>query len=170
MKSVLQLLNQAYTKIQVKSKYTDLDDDQKQEGIDELNQMMWEHDASGLPVNWSDVSEVTETVPEPDWMFSMMANGLAIRLAPNYGVQIDPRIIGMYKAGLDAAMKRLVPIPKLLYPNILPTGRSRHRYHNHIYFQNPNENALVGQGGYLRDESGKILNSENKGLDADSNQ
>jgi hypothetical protein len=124
MKTVLQLLNQAYTKIQVKSKYEDLSDDQKQEGIDELNQMMWEHDASGLPVNWSDVETADETVPEPDWMFSMMANGLAIRLAPNYGVQIDPRIIGMYEAGLDATYKRLVPIPKLLYPNILPTGRS----------------------------------------------
>lgn len=170
MKTVLQLLNQAYTKIQVKSKYEDLSDDQKQEGIDELNQMMWEHDASGLPVNWSDVSDVTETVPEPDWMFSMMANGLAIRLAPNYGVQIDPRVIGMYEAGLDATYKRLVPIPKLLYPNILPTGRSRHRYHNYIYFQDPNRHALIGQGGYIRNEEGDILNSEATDDNADNNQ
>jgi hypothetical protein len=169
MQTILQLLNRSYRKAKIKSKYEDLDQTQIDDGISELNEMMWELEASGLPIGWSDISESTETVPAPDWMLGMITNGLAIRLGNDDGIQLDQRLIGMYESGLNAAYKRLVPVPKIQYPSILPTGGSTDRYRRSTYFNNPNANSLVGQGGFIRDEDGDSLNSDSQDSNAVTN-
>lgn len=160
MQTVLTLLNRSYRKAKIKSKYVELEQIQQDDGISELNQMMWELEADGLPIGWSDVSSVSEPVPAPDWMLGMITNGLAIRLGNDEGIALDPRLVGMYEQGLRTAQKILIPIPRLRFPSILPTGGSRNRYQSSTYFNEPNEDSLVGQGGFIRNDAGNVINSD----------
>ncbi len=170
MQTVQRLLDRAYEKIQVKSQYEELSDDLVQNGIDELNEMMWELDADGVSVGWRDVSSADENLPVADWLHGMILNGLAIQLAPDFGYTIDPRVIAAYENGLQVAYKNLVPIPTVFYPDILPTGGSRVRWNRDRFFYNTNRNSNFGQGGYARDEDNDIINSQPSDRDADRNQ
>lgn len=157
MKTALQVLNRAYGKIQVKSAYSDLDEHLINDGIAELNEMMWELEASGLAVGWRDVIDRDQVLSTPDWMDGMIINGLAIRLAPDIGYAIDDRVMIAYDNGMEVARKLLNTVPRIQFPSNLPTGGARNRWHADKYFYNKNANGIIGQGGFLADDAGNSL-------------
>ena len=161
MKTVLQVVNRAYSKIQVKQPNISLTDQEVDDAISELNAMMWEHDADGLHVGWADISSSSDQVG-PDWMTTLLENGLAVRMAPEFGVQINPTVIAMYESALRVAEKVLVDVANIPFPNILPTGQGEGTYRlRYNYFTDFTEGALYDEtGGYITDEEGAKINTE----------
>jgi hypothetical protein len=172
MQTVLRTLERGYSKISVKEAGIDLSDEEKSDGISEMNAMMWEHDADGLGVGWSDISSVNDVLPVPDWAISFVENGFAIRMAPEFGRPIDPSLIAMYEQALRVVQKNNVVIPDICYPNILPVGGDRtRRYRSGTFFIDQNKYALkAGTQGFIKDEEGTIVGSEEDRFNADRNQ
>lgn len=171
MKTALQIINRAYSKIRVKGEGQSLTSEQISDAIDELNSMVWELDADGLHIGWSDIALSSDQLSTPDWLSSLLENGLAIRMGVEFGVQIDPRIIGMYESAYSTALKRLVHVAKIPFPDTLPTGSGEPVWSDtNKYFIDENEGAIWDEtGGYLKDEEGEKLNSENEFSNADRN-
>ncbi len=161
MQTVLRTLERAYSKIKVKQLGVSLTDDEIADGISEMNSMMWLMDADGLSVGWADVSASSATLPVPDYVIPFVENGVAIRLGTEFGVDIDPRLIGMFEEALHVLEKNLVRMPEIQYPNILPRGGGATSiYARTKFFGDERRGALQGgTAGYIRTEEDQIINS-----------
>lgn len=151
MQTVLQLLNRSYSKAQIKSAFTELNQNQIDAGIDILNDVMWQLDADGYNIGWSDVSDSSENVPAPDWMLGFIKAVVAKKLRAEAGMVRLPDLDEEIISGIDVIAKRKIRVPKIKYPNILPRGGSSSRWEDK-YFENDAPGILT-QSGYLRDEN-----------------
>ena len=157
MQTVLRTLERAYSKIKVKQSGIDLSSEEIADGISEMNAFMWLQDADGLGVGWSDVSSSDQTLPVADWVIPFVENGTALRLGTEFGVEIDPRLAGMFEEALRVVEKNNVVIPTIKYPSILPTGgEESSRYCGSKYFSDEDQNTIgIGTQGFLRNELGE---------------
>lgn len=161
MQTVLRTLERAFAKIQVKQAGVDLTSEEIADGISEMNAMMWVNDADGLGIGWSDVASETEILPVPDYVIPFVENGLALRMSNEFGMPIKEGVLGMYEEALRVIEKNTVRIPKIPYPNILPTGSGNGSiYDTSRYFEDENAGGLTGgTAGYLKDQENNTLNT-----------
>lgn len=77
-----------------------------------LNAMMVRWEANGLAVGWSLVESPSEDLPVPPEAEDAVIYNLAMRLAPEYGVQLRPDVVALAQDGLRALQRdRLVSNP-----------------------------------------------------------
>jgi hypothetical protein len=82
------------------------------DAIRALNVMMRRIEANGLALGWSDVSEPTDELPLPPEAEEAIGYNLAVRLRAKYGCEIEPDVIQMASAGMEALRRdRLVEMP-----------------------------------------------------------
>lgn len=93
-----------------------------------LNGMCQRFESGGLALAWQPVanpSDVLPTAPEYD---EMLAYNLAVRLAPEYSIQLDPGVIAFASATLHEAKRdRMVAMP-LVECNDAPLGYRSGKY------------------------------------------
>lgn len=62
--------------------------------IEALNSMVRRWEADGLAMGWQPVANPSDVLPLPDEAEEAAAYNLAVRLAPEFGVDIPPAVIG----------------------------------------------------------------------------
>lgn len=77
-----------------------------------LNAMMVRWEANGLAVGWSLVESPSEDLPVPHEAEDAVIYNLAMRLAPEYGVQLRPDVVALAQDGVRSLQRdRLVSNP-----------------------------------------------------------
>ncbi len=122
------------------SSAADIQPDDLQNGVNRLDSMMAEWDASGIHVGYplatpTSTSPATETSVYP-YAVEAIALNLAIRLAPSFGRQVMPDTKANAKAAKDTVILRMTSPPSMHLPNTMPAGAG-------------NRQAQWGQGPFL---------------------
>lgn len=93
-----------------------------------LNAMCRRWEANGMAMGWSDVSNPSDTMPNPPEADEAIAYNLALRLAPEYNAQPSGAVIAFAADGLRALQRdRMVEMP-LRQCTDLPLAYGRGRY------------------------------------------
>lgn len=81
-------------------------------GAAALNAMCARWEADGLALGWSPVRNPLDPLPSPPEAEEALAYNLAVRLRPEYNVDLKPDIVGIAREGLSALLRdRLVEMP-----------------------------------------------------------
>lgn len=97
-----------------------------QDAIAALNRMMTRWEADGLPLGWQNVSQPEDTMPTAPEADDAIGTNLAVKLQPEYGVNLSPLVLAQAQSGLGAL--RADAMSNQLYitssPD-LPTGQGQ---------------------------------------------
>lgn len=89
-----------------------------------LNAMMQRWEANGTALGWMPVSNPADVLPIPVEAEEAVAFNLAVKLRPEYGVQMDPDSIQYAREGLAALERdRLTEMPLRLKARTPGSGR-----------------------------------------------
>lgn len=75
---------------------------QYETAIEELNRMMAEWEADGLPLGWVDVSNPDEDLPAPKTAENAIILNLAVKMRPEAGASIDADLVMLAEKALSA--------------------------------------------------------------------
>ncbi len=153
MATALTLINDALNDLEVKSAEVDLTTDEIATGIRYLNRLMVTFAAGGLNVGFTKVVNQTDESGIPDWFEDAVVTHLAIRLAPSFGVQINPAIVVAAKAAISLATKRIVHLHPVALPSTMPIGSGNYQGDNTRFFLDGTDDELeAGNGQALSDD------------------
>lgn len=104
--------------------------------IQALNAFMRRLEANGVAMGWQDVSNPADPLPVPPEAEQMVAAGLGLLLAPEYGKTPDAIVVAMYKDGLSDLQRDVLTAAPLQLRNDLPWASARGGFWN-IYTDSP---------------------------------
>lgn len=152
MKTAIDIINRATSKIGVKRAGVDLTDDEINDAISELNNMMVEVDAGGTKLGYTIVSAPTDSITTPDWTYGAMESNLAVRLAPEYEIIISQALATQAHETWKIVLKRTVEIGSTVFPDTMPIGSGNEYWNYQRFFVDTYRNDLeTGAGGTLAD-------------------
>ena len=73
-------------------------------GLKALNEMLTRWEANNLPLGYTTQTSLSATIPVPDEALSTVAHGLAVELAPEYGVTASQVVAMAFNAGYRALL------------------------------------------------------------------
>lgn len=100
MTQALSIIRDALQHLRVADANTALDENDAADALRALNQMMRTWEVEGVSLGWQDVAEASDDMPTPPEADEAIGYGLAIRLAPRFGVQPDAVTVQMAAQGL----------------------------------------------------------------------
>lgn len=89
MTQAISIIRDALQYIRVADANAVLDENDTADALRALNQMMRTLEVDGLSLGWQDVPAAADEMPTPPEADEAIGYGLAVRLAPRYGVQPD---------------------------------------------------------------------------------
>jgi len=93
-----------------------------------MNAMLQRWETGGLALAWQPVDNPSDPLPTPTDYDECIAYNLAVRLAPEYSVQVDPGVIAFAASTLHEAKRdRMVAMP-LVERNDAPLGFRSGKY------------------------------------------
>lgn len=128
MTTVHDVVKRALTRIQVINPVQQVSAKDMQTGIGTLNEMMMLWESYPLPLGWQNVSNPDSDMPTPPEAEGAIVSNLAVRLAPEYGV--DPSVILMTMAseGLSVLRRQFLAANPLDRNVALPLGSGARRW------------------------------------------
>lgn len=127
-----------------------------QTGVRYLNRMMAMWDADGISLGYTQVVNSADPITVPAGAISGMLYNLALLLAPQYGMQINPELRSAANQGLNAIRKIAVKIQPTVYPCTLPIGSGNEgntSYNIDHFHPCESDNALTEREGTILLES-----------------
>lgn len=97
--------------------------------IEALNAMMRRWEANTLALGWAPVASPSDELPIPEEAEEAVAYNLAVRLAPEYGVDITPAVIGGAMTFLDE-LRRDQAVATPIRPIIAIPNPDRDKVHS----------------------------------------
>lgn len=101
MTQAISIIRDALQYIRVVDSGGALNESDTADALRALNQMMRALEADGISLGWQDVARAQDAMPTPPEADEAIGYGLAARLAPRFGVQVDPVTAGMAASGLS---------------------------------------------------------------------
>lgn len=86
------------------------------------NLMMFELDAEGIKLGWTELKNPADNVTVPAGALLGITTNAALRLANSYDIQVGPLLAVNAEKGLRAMRKLGVSIQNMNYPSTLPIG------------------------------------------------
>lgn len=100
MTQAISIIRDALQHLRVADSSSALDENDTADALRALNQMMRTWEVDGVSLGWQDVPNAEATMPTPLEADEAIGYGLAIRLAPRFGVQPDAVTVQMATQGL----------------------------------------------------------------------
>lgn len=100
MTQAISIIRDALQHIRVADAGAALDENDTADALRALNQMMRTLEVDGVSLGWQDVAAAADDMPTPPEADEAIGYGLAVRLAPRYGVQPDAATVQMASSTL----------------------------------------------------------------------
>lgn len=129
MTTAATLIADALSLIQVQDPAQPVSPKKMTTGIKALNRMMARWEADGLSLGWSPVASPSDELPIPEEAEEAVEYNLAVRLAPRYGVTVEPAVIGganTFLAALERDQAVATPIRPILSVPVPANGDGLH--------------------------------------------
>ncbi len=148
------IIGDALREIVVAGAEAPIEADEGQSAIRYLNRMMAEWDVRGYNLGCTVVSDLGDDITIPDGTVEAVVSNLAIRLASQFGVSIDPAsaLIDRARVGLRAVRLLTISVGPSSFPSTLPIGSGNEgdsTFTDHFY---PDEQSKI-----LAEPNGSIL-------------
>ena len=105
MSKVQDITNRALRLLSVIDPTETVDAQQSENAIFAMNAMCRRWEANGMAMGWNDVANPSDDIPSPPESEECLAYNLAVRLAPEYGIQPSAAIVAL-AAGSLKTMQR----------------------------------------------------------------
>lgn len=135
MTQVAQIVQDALLELRVIGSNEAPDDDDARDCVRSLNTMMREWEVDGVSLGWTDVADVTDTLPVPPEAEGALTYNLAVRMAAQFGKELRPDTLQKADAGKTRLMNQIalnesaqVSYPDLPIGNRQPYGTWRDGY------------------------------------------
>lgn len=154
MKTAIEIINRAASKIGVKRSGVPLTPDEITDFISEMNNMMTEADAGGTKLGYTIVSSQADEITTPDWTFGAMESNLAVRSAPDYDAQVSQALALQANESWKIVLHRTVELGTVNFPDILPIGGGNRRNGgttNRFFTNEYADDLITGSGETLAD-------------------
>ena len=122
METVETVIKDALFEILQQGDEAPIESSEAQTAIRYLNRMMLRWDTVGYPLGYTKVSKLSDPVTVPDGAYDGIVTNLAVSLAPQYDVQVNPTLALNAKLGLDAIRVLSFSMGDTAYPDTLPIG------------------------------------------------
>jgi len=154
MKTAIEIINRAASKIGVKRAGVPLTDDEINDAISELNDMMTETDAVGIALGYTIVSNPDDEITTPDWSWGAMAANLGVRFAPDFDVSPTQALAQQAHASWKIVLSRTIQLGPVNFPTTLPVGSGNQggdSNSNRFFGDEYSDDLLTGSGDTLAD-------------------
>lgn len=135
MTQVAQIVQDALLELRVIGSNEAPDDDDARDCVRSLNTMMREWEVDGVSLGWTDVADVTDTLPVPPEAEGALTYNLAVRMAAQFGKELRPDTLQKADSGKTRLMNQIalneaaqVSYPDLPIGNRQPYGTWRDGY------------------------------------------
>lgn len=156
METASSLIGDAFAEILVQANEQELQSVDFQNGVRYLNRMMSSWASSGLALGYSKVSKASDIITVPEGALEGMVFNLALRLAPQYDIPINPLLRENARRGLNSVRKIAVKRSPTPYPCTLPVGSGNEHsgsYNNNHFYPCQEDEVLTEQEGAILLES-----------------
>lgn len=121
-------------------------------GISEMNDMMFEFDATGISLGYTEVLTPTDIITVPVGAIGGVVSQLAVRLSSYFNIPVSSGLAIAAQTGLQALYKLGLTITPSRRPCTLPIGSGNETdgtYINDKFFPCPEDSILTEDGGHI---------------------
>lgn len=157
MKTAEYYIKRALQLILVQASEQPIQSPEAKDTINALNDMMLEYEDTGLPLGFTEVSDLGDDVTIPDYARRMVIYNLAVNVADEYDAILKPGTTTIAQNALTAVERVVISQPISIYPDTLPTGAGNDcggNYDDVFYPGEEDELILTEQTGNITLESG----------------
>lgn len=144
MATALEIIERAFSIMGEKAEETTLESSEAQDALDTLNDLGLEWEMSGANLGFAAVANLADELRIPRPAESAFKYGLAVRLAPEYGISLSPEHVAIANETKRALMRNFKRPLQVAMPDTLPTGSGNDCesdfYTDRFFSQNKNEN------------------------------
>lgn len=151
MATIGSVLENALSKVLTQSKDIPFESVDIQASLEELNDMMTDLDATGLPTGYTVSDNVGETITVKDSYLSSIKALLVPRLADIFKRPLTAMQAAAATNAMDSLALQIVKTPKLIFPNTLPIGMGQSCSDSSNFFPGETGDEL------LTEENGSLL-------------
>jgi hypothetical protein len=135
MASAAQVIKAALQKIIVQASESNFEASEYADAILTLNNMMFEYDADGVKLGYTEITALNEQVTVPVGALRSVIYNLALSLADEYGVSVTPSLASI-AATSERVMRQIgLNLGETAYPSTLTRGSGNYYYNSS--FTNP---------------------------------
>lgn len=150
------LINGALKLIGVKTSGMSLSEEQINDGIQKLNDLMFEYEAlDSIRLGYSEVTSGDDEITCPRWSMRFITYGLAIALSSDYSRPVSQAVGVEYDRSRSLVIKRLVKVGPAKYPDNLPSGAGNRN--DNIWGTDEDNLEFANDQGALNETGDNIL-------------
>lgn len=101
---------------------TPIEASEMQDGIEVLNDMLSEWEASGILLGFAPIAQSADVLRVPREAHAAIKSNLGIRLGPLFSRSITPDRVAVANDSFNGMLRAIVKIPRVKYPSTLPIG------------------------------------------------
>jgi hypothetical protein len=146
------VVTKALQKILVAAAEQGITSSEMQIGISEMNDMMFEFDATGISLGYTEVLTPTDLITVPVGAIGGVVAQLAVRLSPYFNMPVSPGLSMAAQNGLKALYKLGLTIRPSSRPCTLPVGSGNETsgtYNNDRFYPCPEPSILTEDNGHI---------------------
>jgi hypothetical protein len=142
MSTALQIIEDAFDSLEIKSAEVDLETDEINNGIRRLNRMMTAWAQQGINLSYTKIENSSDIVTIPDWAEEAVVSHLAIRLAPSFGVTATPSLVAIASESFKYLRENTVDLGEVNFPTTLPVGAGNNYINDENFFTDSSESTI----------------------------
>lgn len=115
-------VKKALQKLLVQASEQEIEASEAQDTIDAMNDFFLELDSAGVPLGYTEISNLGEYVTIPDYARRMAIYNLAVNLGPEYDAPVPMELALIAEESMRAVELIVIQPPIAVYPDTLPVG------------------------------------------------
>jgi hypothetical protein len=145
MATANQVITDAYQEILVQADEQSMSDANMQAAIRTLNRLMLKWDVSGMPLGFTIITNVSDTVTVSDGALDAIVANLAVRLAPQFDRNVSIELAAAARSGMKSIEFISVTIAPTPRPDNLSIGSGNESwpYVDHFYNEEQDNELLT---------------------------
>jgi len=120
------MVNGAFRKLGINPSDSAIEGQEMLAGIETMNDMLSEWEASGIVLGFSPIADSADTVRVPRSTENAIKANLAGRMASDYSKQLSPALVAEISASTDNMLRIISKPLEVEFPDTLPLGSGNH--------------------------------------------
>lgn len=156
MTTAAQVLKASLQELLVQDVEAPLEPSEYQDAIFYLNNFMFNLDAEGIALGFTEVENLGDEITVPPGAIQGIIKNLAVLLAPMFDVTLPQELFVQADVSMRTLEQLGVSNGAMAFPSTLPigSGNEKNNYNNHHYYRGTGDDILRESNGSIATEDG----------------
>ena len=156
MATAAQVLKAALQELVVQDVEAPLEPSEYQDAIFYLNNFMYDLDANGVSLGFTEVSNLSDAITVPPGAIQGVIKNLAVMLAPQFDIAVPGELYQQAESSMRTLEKLGVGMGRMNFPSTLPvgSGNEKNNFVNSHFYHNEDQAILTEVNGAIATEDG----------------